>query len=195
MPGRKTSPNASVRDRAAEAPERSGAIATNADLLQFSRGAPSTPPLGFTFPQVTALCRLVYFRRRAKTAANRRLFVERRLCGSKSAFVCGATFARLRNDVCAATNRSLFAERRLRGCGATFARQQIAACSILPMFAPPAWRSFPDTIAHPIGACGVISRKQTRAMRCGRGNPLSDRIAGARTHPRACPAPRLRRRP
>ena len=118
-----------------------------------------------------------------------RAVTKRRLRG------CGATFARLRNDVCAATNRSLFAERRLRGCGATFARQQIAACSILPMFAPPAWRSFPDKIAHPIGACGVISRKQTRAMRCGRGNPLSGRIAGARTHPRACPAPRLRRRP
>ena len=60
----------SFRNRVNVAPQ------TNADLLQFSRGAPSTPPLGFAFPQVTASLRLGYFGRRAKTAANRRLFLS-----------------------------------------------------------------------------------------------------------------------
>ena len=78
-------------------------LESNADLLQFSRGAPSTPPFGFAFPRVTASLRLGYFGRRAKTAANRRLF----------------------------------AGRRLRGCRATFARQQIGARRIWAQrFAP-----------------------------------------------------------
>ena len=49
-------------------------LKTNGDLLQFSRGAPSTPPFGFAFPQVTPSLRLGYFGRHAKTATNRRLF-------------------------------------------------------------------------------------------------------------------------
>ena len=61
-------------------------LETNADLLQFSRGASSTPPFGSPFPQFTASLRLGYFGRRVKTAANRRLFAERRLCCSESAF-------------------------------------------------------------------------------------------------------------
>ena len=66
-------------------PEAQG-LETNADLLQFSRGAPSTPPFGSPFPQFTASLRLGYFGRHAKTAANRRLFAERRLCCGESAF-------------------------------------------------------------------------------------------------------------
>ena len=100
---------------------------------------------------------------------------KRRLCCGKSAFVCGASFARLRNDVCAEENRRLFHPADVRPTRLALVPRQ--------------------RLPHLIDACGVISRKQTRAMRCGRGNPLSGRIAGARTHPRACPAPRLRRRP
>ena len=66
-------------------PEARG-LETNGDLLQFSRGASSTPPFGSLLPQVTASLRLGYFGRHAKTAANRRLFAERRLCCSESAF-------------------------------------------------------------------------------------------------------------
>ena len=79
--------------RATGAPERrlqrfvKGERKTNADLLQFLRGSPSTPPLDFAFPQVTASRRLGYFGRRAKTAANRRLFAERRLRGCRATFM------------------------------------------------------------------------------------------------------------
>ena len=52
------------------------ALQTNGDLLQFSRGASSTPPFGFAFPQLTASLRLGYSKGCPKTAANRRSFLN-----------------------------------------------------------------------------------------------------------------------
>ena len=88
---------------------------TNGVLLQFSRGAPSTPPLGFLFPQVKASLRLGYSKGCPKTAANRRLFAGRRFWCNNSPFVCRATSTRLRNDVSAAANRSLLIAMRRIG--------------------------------------------------------------------------------
>ena len=105
--------------RATGAPERrlqrfvKGERKTNADLLQFSRGAPSTPPFCSPFPQVTASLRLGYSKGCPKTAANRRLFAERRLCG------CGTTFLVRQIGVC-------LRGRRLRACETTFVQRQIA---------------------------------------------------------------------
>lgn len=64
----------------------------------------------------------------SKTAANRLLFAERRLCGCGMTFLVQQIVVCLQSDVHAAANRCLFAGRLLLGCEAKFMRQQIAIC-------------------------------------------------------------------
>ena len=64
----------------------------------------------------------------SKTAANRLLFAERRLCGCGMTFLVQQIAVCLQSDVHAAANRCLFAGRLLRGCETTFMRQQIGVC-------------------------------------------------------------------
>ena len=104
-------------------PEARG-LETNADLLQFSRGAPSAPPFGSPFPQFTASLRLGYFGRFAKTAANRRSFAGRPLRGCETTFPLQRIGVCLQNNVCAVAGR--------RSC-----------CSKSPFFCPLVYRRAP----------------------------------------------------